>query len=273
MPTITANNYSTNYELDDFTPSWKQSNTIWIQHGFGRNLRFWPHWVPLLGGKLRVLRRDLRGHGGSADPGPDHEWSVEELLLDMKGFLDALGIERVHYLGESIGGTLGIAFAARWPERFKSLTLLASGPSVPNHLQKLFALGYQDWPTALGKLGFRGWAKALMDTGGILLGGDPVRTQWVIDEWGRIPTHVLQGLCRVVPTINLAPVLNQIRVPTLIVAPARSAIALLTEAVAMRDAIPNARIAVIDGKGHEIYVDEAEACAVAVLKFIEQTGV
>jgi len=36
----------------------------------------------------------------------------------------------------------------------------------------------------------------------------------------------------------------------------------------MRDAIPGARIAVIDGKGHEIYVDEAAACAAAVLKFI-----
>ena len=269
MPTIIANNYSMNSELDDFTAPWRQHDTIWIQHGLGRNLRFWSHWIPLLGGNLRVLRRDMRGHGGSADPGPDHQWSVEELLLDMKGFLDALGLEQVHYLGESIGGTLGIAFAIRWPERFKSLTLMASGPSVPASLQKLFALGYEDWSTALGKLGSAGWARALMESGGILIGGDPARSQWVIDEWGRIPTHVLQGMCRVVPTIDLAPVLSQIKVPTLIVAPANSAIGPLSDAVMMRDAIPNARIAVIDGKGHEIYVDEAEACAGAILRFIE----
>jgi hypothetical protein len=36
----------------------------------------------------------------------------------------------------------------------------------------------------------------------------------------------------------------------------------------MRDAIPGARIAVINGKGHEIYADEAEACAAALYKFI-----
>jgi pimeloyl-ACP methyl ester carboxylesterase len=120
MPTISANNYSTNYELDDFTSPWKASDTIWIQHGLGRNLRFWSHWVPLLGGRLRILRRDTRGHGGSADPGPDHQWSVDELLLDMKGFLDALGLDQVHYLGESIGGTLGIAFALRWPDVSKA---------------------------------------------------------------------------------------------------------------------------------------------------------
>jgi pimeloyl-ACP methyl ester carboxylesterase len=153
MPKITANNCEMNYELDDFTAPWQQSDTLWIQHGFGRNLRFWQHWVPLLGGHLRVVRRDMRGHGQSADPGPDHKWSAEELLLDMKGFLDALGLDQVHYLGESIGGTLGIAFAARWPERLKSLTLLATPTSIPPRVQKLFALGYEDWATALGKLG------------------------------------------------------------------------------------------------------------------------
>jgi len=269
MPKITANNYTMYYEADDFTAPWRQSDTIWIQHGFGRNLHFWQHWVPLLGGHLRVLRRDMRGHGQSADPGPGHQWSAEELLLDMKGFLDALGLEQVHYLGESIGGTLGIAFAARWPERLKSLTLLATPTSIPPRVQKLFALGYEDWPTALGKLGSGGWAKALMESGGGLTGGDPARTQWVINEWARTPTHVLQGLCRAVPSVDVAPLLAQIKVPTLILAPANSAYEPLKGQVAMRDAIPGARIAVIDGKGHEIYADRAEDCAAAVIGFIE----
>ena len=91
-----------------------------IQHGLGRNSRFWYHWVPLLARHYRVIRRDLRGHGQSADPGPNHTWSVEELLTDMKGFLDALNLDRVHYVGESIGGLLGIACAVRWPERFNT---------------------------------------------------------------------------------------------------------------------------------------------------------
>jgi pimeloyl-ACP methyl ester carboxylesterase len=115
----------------------------------------------------------MRGHGQSADPGPEHKWSAEELLLDMKGFLDALGLEKVHYLGESIGGTLGIAFAVRWPERLKSLTLVSAPTSIPPRVQKLFALGYEDWPTALGKLGSGGWARTLMESGGGLTGGNP----------------------------------------------------------------------------------------------------
>jgi pimeloyl-ACP methyl ester carboxylesterase len=268
MPIINANNCAICYEIDDFTDPWKQSETIWIQHGFGRNLRFWRHWVPLLGSKLRIVRRDMRGHGQSADPGPDHKWSAEELLQDMKGFLDALALDKVHYLGESIGGTLGIAFAARWPERLKSLTLVSAPTSIPQRVQKMFALGYEDWPTALGKLGSGGWARKLMESGGGLTGGNPAHTQWVIDQWASIPTHVLQGLCRAVPSVDVAPLLSQVKVPTLVLAPANSAFEPLKGQVAIRDAIPGASIAVINGKGHEIYVDQAEACATAVLKFI-----
>jgi pimeloyl-ACP methyl ester carboxylesterase len=107
-----------------------------------------------------------------------------------------------------------------------------------------------------------------MESGSGLTGGDPARTQWVISEWARIPTHVLQGLCRAVPSVDVAPLLSQIKVPTLILAPATSAYEPLKAQVAMRDAIPGARIAVIDGKGHEIYADRAEASTAAVLKFI-----
>jgi pimeloyl-ACP methyl ester carboxylesterase len=125
MPRVIANSYETHYELGDFTDPWKPAETIVIQHGLGRSSRCWYHWVPLLARHYRVIRRDMRGHGQSADPGPNHVWSVEELLTDIKGFLDALNLDHVHYVGESIGGLLGIACAVRWPERFKSLTLCA----------------------------------------------------------------------------------------------------------------------------------------------------
>jgi len=82
MPKITANNYEMHYEVDDFTDPWKSAETIWIQHGFGRSSRFWYHWVPPLARDYRVVRRDMRGHGQSADPGPSYAWSVDDLLSD-----------------------------------------------------------------------------------------------------------------------------------------------------------------------------------------------
>jgi pimeloyl-ACP methyl ester carboxylesterase len=268
MPKVKANNYEMHYEVDDFTDPWKPAETLWIQHGFGRSSRFWYHWVPPLAAHYRVLRRDMRGHGQSADPGPNYVWSVDDLLNDMKGFLDALGLDRVHYVGESLGGILGVAFAARWPERFKTMTLCSTPPAIFPPIQKMFALGYENWETALGKLGSDGWVKASIDRGGGLAGTSPAHIDWVIGEWSKTPTHVLQGLCRIVPGVNITPLLSQVKVPTLVLAPATSPITPLSEQVMIRDSIPGARIAVIEGRSHEIYVDDPEACISALLKFL-----
>jgi pimeloyl-ACP methyl ester carboxylesterase len=132
----------------------------------------------------------------------------------------------------------------------------------------MFAVGYENWETALGKLGSAGWVKALMDRGGGIAGANPAHIEWVLSEWSKTPTHVLQGLCRMVPSVNITPLLSQVKVPTLVLAPARSPITPLSEQVMIRDSIPGARIAVVEGRGHEIYVDEPEACISALLKFL-----
>jgi hypothetical protein len=45
-------------------------------------------------------------------------------------------------------------------------------------------------------------------------------------------------------------------------------VSLLHEHVNVRNTIPGAPIAVIDGRGHEIYADEPEACTAALVKFL-----
>jgi pimeloyl-ACP methyl ester carboxylesterase len=80
---------------------------------------------------------------------------------------------------------------------------------------------------------------------------------------------VLQGLCRLVPSVDVAPLLPHVKVPTLVLAPERSPLTPLTEQVMIRDSIPGARIAVINAHGHEIYLDGAQACIDALLSFIQ----
>ena len=58
------------------------------------------------------------------------------------------------------------------------------------------------------------------------------------------------------------------KAPALLLAPAESPVTPLTEQVMMRDKIPDARIAVIEGRGREIYVDDPEACVAALRKFL-----
>jgi 3-oxoadipate enol-lactonase len=81
-----------------------------ITHSLASDSGMWAEQVPaLLQAGFRVLRLDMRGHGGSDPVAGDYTMSV--LAGDVAAALDALAIPRVHYLGLSIGGMIGQAFA------------------------------------------------------------------------------------------------------------------------------------------------------------------
>jgi pimeloyl-ACP methyl ester carboxylesterase len=66
----------------------------------------------------------------------------------------------------------------------------------------------------------------------------------------------------------MTPLRSQVTVPTLVLAPATSRVTPLSDQVKIRDSIPGARIALVEGRSHEIYVDAPEACISALLKFL-----
>src|SRR5258707_11331673 len=74
--------------------------------------------VPLLAAGYRVLRLDMRGHGGSAPI--DGDYTMDALAADVKGSLDVLGIKKVHYIGLSIGGMIRQGFPPPPPHRLPS---------------------------------------------------------------------------------------------------------------------------------------------------------
>lgn len=93
-------------------------------HGFGADLNTWMFNQPALAERHRTIALDLSGHGGST--------KVLDFVLDAAGFaadidhvLAALGIDRVHLVGHSLGGAIAAAFATSHPERVASLTLIA----------------------------------------------------------------------------------------------------------------------------------------------------
>lgn len=90
----------------------------------------WAEQVPpLLSAGWRVLRLDMRGHGGSP-AGSGDEYSMSELARDVVAVLDHLDLPTVHFAGLSIGGMIGQTLGLEHRHRLQSLMLCDTAPTT-----------------------------------------------------------------------------------------------------------------------------------------------
>jgi 3-oxoadipate enol-lactonase len=108
----------------------EDGSVVMFSHSLAADMGLWAEQVPaLLAAGYRVLRSDLRGHGGScAMPGA---YTIDELADDGIVVLDALGIESVHFVGLSIGGMIGQSLGLRYAHRLQSLMLCDTQSESP----------------------------------------------------------------------------------------------------------------------------------------------
>ena len=114
------------YEVDNFTDPWTKPETIVMHHGNCKSSRFWYRWVPVLARHYNVVRLDARGLGRSTVPPAGYKWSLTGFTQDLERLLDHLKLDKVHLVGETVGGTISMLFAADRPERVHSITVCSS---------------------------------------------------------------------------------------------------------------------------------------------------
>ena len=103
---------------------------VCFTHSLASDSGMWSEqMVPLLAKGYRVLRLDMRGHGGSDPVAGDY--TMAALADDVAAALDALGFDKVHFVGLSIGGMIGQAFAIAHGHRLASLMLCDTMPHTP----------------------------------------------------------------------------------------------------------------------------------------------
>lgn len=101
-----------------------------ITHSLASDSGMWAEQMPaLLEAGFRVLRLDMRGHGGS-DP-VEGDYTMAQLAGDVAAALDALALPRVHYMGLSIGGMIGQAFALAHGQKLISAMWCDTLPASP----------------------------------------------------------------------------------------------------------------------------------------------
>jgi pimeloyl-ACP methyl ester carboxylesterase len=96
-----------------------------LLHGLGSSRAKWTAVADALVAEgLRVVRLDLRGAGESETP--ERPYDVATLAADLAALADAVGLERFHLAGHSLGGMIAQRFAVDRPERVRSLVLLST---------------------------------------------------------------------------------------------------------------------------------------------------
>lgn len=101
---------------------------VLLAHPLGMSQAAWDEVVDRLASRFRLITWDLPGHGASA-PAPIN-LSARDLALEAIGLLDALGIERVHFVGTSIGGVVGQALLLEAPHRLDGIVLTNTGAII-----------------------------------------------------------------------------------------------------------------------------------------------
>jgi pimeloyl-ACP methyl ester carboxylesterase len=101
-----------------------------LQHGFTGSLGNWRTYgyVDALRTGYRLILIDARGHGRSDKPHDEASYALDRRVADVTSVLDALGVDRAHYWGYSMGGWMGFGMAKFAPARVNRLIIGGAHP-------------------------------------------------------------------------------------------------------------------------------------------------
>ncbi|HSM33393.1 MAG TPA: alpha/beta hydrolase [Anaerolineae bacterium] len=204
---------------------------------------------------FRLYLPDARGHAATRWD-TSEGWSHAMLLADAVAFADALGLERFHLAGLSMGAGTALALAATYPERVISAVLAAVGvereprSSVARRLMDPQRIERED----------AAWAQRMARR------HDPVQGT---GAWKRLMVAIRDDI--VAGPLPTPEQLRRARLPILLAYGDRDPWVPLEQAVALRQRLPDARLFVAPGVGHVVVAERPAAFNTVMLQFLRGT--
>jgi len=158
MPTARVNDIDIWYER-----SVAPGPLLVLTHGFAGPTGGWPPIIEPFKAHFDLLLYDVRAHGNTTVPDDPATVTVPQFAADLAGLLDALGIERAHVGGVSMGGMISAQFACDYPQRLRSLLLCdttagnGAGPGdAANAVERRIVGAFEQMAHIVGKYGVAG---------------------------------------------------------------------------------------------------------------------
>lgn len=257
------------YTVDDHTDPWRDRPYLILQHGNGRAGRFWYGWVPYLSRHYRVVRPDARGLGQSP-AGFDLESGItlDKLVGDLVALIAALGGRPVHFCGESMGGILGIALAARHPALVRTLTLVATPVFISERMKAQYSMGHASRVDAMKEMGRDAWLKATNRSTRFPPDSDPGLLDWYEAEFAKSDYDVQLAYSRLVNGANAGSFLSDIRAPVLGLYPTDGPITSAEQEAMLLERLPGMTMVHLPTRYHMVHHIAPATCATELLHFV-----
>lgn len=290
MPQIDANGISIEYER--FGP--EDRETVLLIMGLSGQLTLWPVELceELVSRGYHVIRFDNRDIGlttkfdeaGLPDMGelvgallegkqPNAPYSLDDMAADAVGLLDALGIEKAHIVGASMGGMIAQLVAVNHPEKTLSLTsimsstgnpelpqatpeamgaLVAPAPD-PSDIEAVVARGMSTWRT-IGSPGFPT--------------DDAQLREWILRDFNRsfYPQGILRQMAAIVSNGDRRERLKAVAAPTVVLHGIDDPLVPIEGGRDTAASIKGAELIEVPGMGHDFPVSLVETFADAITK-------
>jgi pimeloyl-ACP methyl ester carboxylesterase len=255
-----------------------QGSAVVLLHGIGCSVLEWERNIAALAKRHRVYAFDLLGFGLTDKPSGE-TYTIPRLAQFTLAFMSALGIERAHLAGNSLGGSIALACAQQASARVASMVL--ADPAGVNRRGTLLEFRVAtvpvigEWVSRANRLGMRLlWQKAFANPKAFVT-DDLVNTKVrlastpgahqaflktlrsFVDLGGFKPAHV-EALHRVLPTLLT---------PALVVWGRDDRFVKVAHAEVLWRLLPNVEVQIFDDCGHAPQVEQAERFNASALAF------
>lgn len=268
MPTIDHAGAAIHYDIVDQRLPWLRDddeNTIVFHHGVGACAEVWQGWLPALLARYRIVRMDMRGHGRSPVP-RGYAWTMDALAEDLAAVVDGAGLQRFHLVGESIGGTTAMLYAARHAPRVRTLSV-SNGAHRGDSLTNL-----EPWARIIADGGMAAWSAHMMrmrfHDGAI----DDDAWRWYEAQQASCDRDSVVPAASALHGADLTPELGAIAMPVLLLHPDASPFIPLALMAELNDKLPDSRLRVFAHARHGLPFSHAHECAAEYARFLHERG-
>jgi 3-oxoadipate enol-lactonase len=258
-----VNGIDTYYELHG------KPGAPWLafSHSLACNLRMWDGQIEALKDRFRILAYDTRGHGKSSAPaGP---YTLEAMADDLRALLSHLDIQRLHFVGLSMGGMIGQTFALKYPGLLTSLTLADTTSRYPAEAAPL----WQERIRTAESNGMQPLLQATLERWFTepFRKSHPDKVKKIAESILATPVAGYAGCCAAIPKIDVTARLKEIKCRALVICGEQDAGTPPAMARQIQENLPGSKLVLIPQAAHLSNLEQPEAFNRALTEFLTKS--